>query len=71
MWLVSPMPELVRGRRVVAHPNLYGDVKNMGAIYTDQDVVVDGDLVTARTGGHCHQFARRIIDILGASPART
>jgi len=64
MWLVATVPELVRGRQVVAHPNLYGDVKNMGAIYTDQDVVVDGDLVTARTGGHCHQFARRIIDML-------
>lgn len=64
LWLVSPVPELVRGRPVVAHPNLYGDVKNMGAIYTDQDVVVDGDLVTARTGGHCHQFARQIIETL-------
>ena len=47
MWLVAPMPELVRGRPVVAHNNLHGDVVNMGAIYTDQDVVVDGDLVTA------------------------
>ncbi|HMD89961.1 MAG TPA: DJ-1/PfpI family protein [Anaerolineaceae bacterium] len=64
MWLVSTVPELVRGRPVVAHPNLYGDVKNMGAIYTDQDVVVDGDLVTGRTGGHCHLFARKIIDLL-------
>jgi protease I len=69
MWLVSPMPELVRGRRVVAHPNLYGDVRNMGAIYTDQDVVVDGDLVTARTGGHCHQFARQIIETLSKPAA--
>lgn len=66
MWLVAPVPELVRGRPVVAHPNLYGDVNNMGAKYTDQDVVVDGDLVTGRTGGHCHQFARQIIDILSA-----
>jgi protease I len=64
MWLVSPVPELVRGRPVVAHPNLYSDVINMGAIYTDQDVVVDGDLVTARTGGHCHLFARKIIELL-------
>jgi protease I len=64
MWLVATQPELVRGRPVVAHPNLYGDVKNMGALYTDQDVVVDRDLVTARTGGHCHQFAHTIIDIL-------
>ena len=66
MWLVATVPELVRGRPVIAHPNLYGDVRNMGAIYTDQDVVVDGDLVTGRTGGHCHLFARKIIDILDA-----
>ena len=64
MWLVAPAPELVRGRRVVAHNNLHGDVVNMGAVYVDEDVVVDGDLVTGRSGGHCHLFARRIIDIL-------
>jgi len=65
MWLVAPSPELVRGRKVVVHNNLLGDAKNMGAIYVDQDVVVDGDdLVTARTGGHCHLFARKIIDMM-------
>jgi len=64
MWLVAPAPELVRGRQVVVHNNLLGDAKNMGAVYVDQDVVVDGDLVTARTGGHCHLFARTIIDKL-------
>jgi protease I len=69
MWLVSPAPELVRGRPVVCHNNLVGDIRNMGAVYTDQDVVVDGDLVTARTGGHCHQFARAIIELLVAREA--
>lgn len=64
MWLVAPAPELVRGRRVVAHNNLYGDVRNMGAIYTDEDVVVDGDLLTGRSGGHCHLFARRLVELL-------
>ena len=64
MWLVAPAPELVGGRKVVVHNNLLGDVKNMGAVYVDQDIVVDGDLVTARTGGHCHLFARKIIDML-------
>ena len=63
-WLLAPAPELVRGRRMVAHNNLLGDVKNMGAIYTDEDVVVDGDLVTGRTGGHCNLFARKIIDMI-------
>jgi protease I len=64
MWLVASAPELVRGRKVVVHNNLIGDARNMGAVYTDQDVVVDGDLVTGRTGGHCHLFARKIIDLL-------
>jgi protease I len=32
-------------------------------------VVVDGDLVTARSGGHCHLFARRIIELLAERSA--
>jgi len=66
MWLVAPVAELVRGRRVVVHNNLLGDAKNMGALYVDEDVVVDGDLVTARSGGHCHLFARKIIELIAA-----
>ncbi len=64
MWLVAPTPELIRGRRVVAHNNLLGDIKNMGATYVNEDVVVDGDLVTGRSGGHCHLFAHKIIEML-------
>ena len=44
MWLMAPVPELVKGRRVVVHNNLHGDAINMGAEYVDEDVVVDGDL---------------------------
>ena len=69
MWLVAPLPELVRGRRVVVHNNLLGDVRNMGAIYTNEDVVVDEDLVTARAGSVCHYFARTIIDLLAKREA--
>ncbi len=64
MWLVAPCPELVKGRPVTCHNNLHGDIMNMGAEYVDQDVVVDGDLVTGRTGNHAHLFARKIIEIL-------
>ncbi len=66
MWLVAPAPELVRGRKVVAHNNLHGDVVNMGAEYVNEDVVVDGDLVTGRAADVCGPFARRIIDIVAA-----
>ena len=64
MWLASSIPATVRGRKAVCHNNLIGDVRNMGVEYVDQDVVLDGDLVTARTGQHCHLFARTIIDQL-------
>ncbi len=67
MWLVAPCPELVHGRKVVVHNNLLGDAKNMGAFYMDQDVVVDDDLVTARTGGHCNVFAKMIIELIHAN----
>ena len=69
LWLAAPAPELVRGRRLVCHNNLLGDARNMGAVYTNEDVVVDGDLVTARTGDHCHQFARQIIELVAARQA--
>jgi protease I len=36
------------------------------AIYINEDLVVDGDLVTARTGAHCHLLARSIIDQLAS-----
>jgi protease I len=70
MWLVSPVPDLVRGRRVTCHNNLYSDVVNMGATYVDEDVVEDGDLITGRTGGHCHLFARRIIERLNQASSK-
>lgn len=66
MWLIAPAPELVKDRPVVVHNNLIGDAKAYGAIYTDEDVVVDGDLVTGRSGGHCHLFAKKILELLDA-----
>jgi protease I len=67
LWLLSRTPELVRGREVTCHPNLYGDVLNMGARYVDRDVVVDGDLVTGRTGAQAGLFARAVIDRVAAA----
>ena len=64
LWLCAPAPELVKGRRLVVHNNLLGDARNMGAVYVNEDVVVDADLVTARSGGHCNVFARKIIDLV-------
>ena len=64
LWLVAPAPGLVRGRKLVCHNNLHGDAIAYGAHYVDQDVVVDDDLVTARTGEQAGVFARAIIDLI-------
>jgi deglycase len=64
LWLVAPITEVVRSRKLVCHNNLYGDAVAYGAIYTNEDVVVDGDLVTGRSGGHAHLFAAKLIELI-------
>jgi len=66
LWLTAPVDGLVKGKRLVCHNNLIGDARAYGAIYVNEDVVVDGDLVTGRSGGHAHLFAKKIIEILSA-----
>ncbi|OFY96787.1 MAG: thiamine biosynthesis protein ThiJ, partial [Bacteroidetes bacterium RIFOXYB2_FULL_35_7] len=61
LWLVSPISEVIKGRRITVHNNLISDARNYGAEYVNEDVVIDGDLITARTGGHCNLLAREII----------
>ncbi|WP_157315350.1 DJ-1/PfpI family protein [Chitinibacter sp. GC72] len=67
LWLTAPDTSLVKGRRLTCHNNLLGDAKAYGAEYVDADMVDDGDLITARTGGHCHLLARQIIERLRAA----
>ncbi|MBI4651637.1 DJ-1/PfpI family protein [Candidatus Desantisbacteria bacterium] len=64
MWLMAPVIDVIKGRRVVVHNNLISDAKNYGLQYINEDVVVDKDLITGRSGGHCHMFAKKIIEIL-------
>ena len=59
VWLLTPFPEVLRGRKVTCNKVVLADVLNAGAIYTpyppgtprERQVVVDRDLVT-NTGWH-------------------
>lgn len=62
LWIFDPIPETIRGRKVTCHNNVIGSVNNTGAIYVDKDIVIDNDLITARTGGLFAPFARTIIE---------
>ncbi len=64
LWLCAPRTDLVQGRKLTCHNNLIGDAKAYGALYQNEDVVIDADLITARTGAHCHLLARTLIDQL-------
>lgn len=64
LWLTAPISEVIKGRKLVCHNNLIGDAKAYGAAFINEDVVVDGDLVTGRSGGHAHLFAKKMIELL-------
>lgn len=54
LWILTPVPELLHGRRVICHEVVLADVLNAGANYVPPDasnrgVVVDDDLVTGRS----------------------
>ncbi|MGA8245804.1 MAG: type 1 glutamine amidotransferase domain-containing protein [Nocardioides sp.] len=40
--------DVVRGRRMTSWPSLHTDLRNAGAEWVDEEVVVDGNLVTSR-----------------------
>lgn len=61
LWLACPIKASFAGRRVTCHNNIVSHVRNAGMEYVDGDVVTDGDLITARTGGHHGVFAKAIL----------
>ena len=63
--------EAVRGKTMTSWPSLHTDLKNAGANWVDQPVVVDGLLVTSRKPDDLPEFNRAFIELLGeAAPLR-
>ena len=57
---------IVRGRRVTSWPSVAIDLKNAGAIWVDEQVVQDGNLITSRKPADLPRFNKAIIEALGA-----
>jgi protease I len=51
-----------RGRRIASWPSLKTDLRNAGAEWVDQEVVVDGNLVSSRKPDDIPAFNRAMID---------
>ena len=57
--------DVVRGRTMTSWPSLQTDLRNAGAEWVDQKVVVDGKLVTSRNPGDLPAFNTKLAEVLG------
>ncbi len=56
--------DVVRGRRVTSWPSLQTDLRNAGAEWVDEKVVVDGNLVTSRKPDDLEAFNSSLMEAL-------
>ena len=55
---------LVSGRRVTSFHSIRDDLVNAGAEWVDEEVVVDGNLITSRHPGDLPAFGRTLVETL-------
>jgi protease I len=55
------------GRRLTSWPSLQTDLRNAGADWVDEEVVVDGNLVTSRKPDDLPAFTSELVSILGGA----
>ena len=56
--------DVLRGRRATSYAAVRDDVRNAGADWVDEPVVVDGPIITSRTPDDLPDFARAILAAL-------
>jgi protease I len=60
--------DVVRDRTLTSWPSLQTDLRNAGATWVDQEVVVDGNLVTSRNPEDLPAFNRELLELFAKSP---
>ncbi len=56
--------DVLRGKTATCYPGIRDDLKNAGANYKDERVVVDGNLVTSRRPEDLPYFMKKFIELL-------
>jgi protease I len=57
---------VLQGRTLTSWPSLQTDIRNAGGTWVDEEVVVDGNLVTSRKPDDIPAFNARLIELLAA-----
>ncbi|MCZ2816857.1 type 1 glutamine amidotransferase domain-containing protein [Modestobacter sp. VKM Ac-2984] len=65
-WVLAEA-DVVRGRRMTSWPSLQTDLRNAGAEWVDQEVVVDGNLTTSRNPDDLPAFGRTLVEQFAAA----
>lgn len=58
---------VVKGQKMTSWPSLQDDLRNAGAEWVDEEVVVDGNLVSSRKPDDIPAFNRAFIEVLQAA----
>ena len=64
-WVLAEA-DVVRGRRMTSWPSLQTDLRNAGADWVDEEVVIDGNLITSRKPDDLDAFGAAIVEQFGA-----
>jgi protease I len=64
-WMLASAG-LVDGRRVTSFFAIKDDLVNAGADWVDEEVVVDGNVITSRHPGDLPAFMRAVLEALAA-----
>jgi protease I len=60
--------DVARGRKLTSFESIQTDVKNAGGNWVDEEVVVDGNLVTSRKPDDIPAFNGKLIELLAKAP---
>ncbi|OPX10476.1 type 1 glutamine amidotransferase domain-containing protein [Mycobacterium sp. AT1] len=63
--------DVVRGRTLTSYPSIRTDLRNAGAIVVDQQVCMDGNIITSRSPDDLPAFCQAITDQFANTPAHT
>ncbi|EXF43082.1 protease PfpI [Pseudomonas sp. BAY1663] len=63
-WLLISA-DLVRGKRMTSWPSLADDLKNAGADWVDEQLVIDGQLISSRKPDDIPAFGKALVAALG------
>jgi protease I len=58
--------DVVRGKRVTSWPSLQTDLRNAGAEWVDEELVVDGNLITSRNPDDLPAFCEALVEAAGS-----